>query len=161
MEFTLRFHRVLFIFQTFGGDILNRPQQTSKHRTAVWLYPETIKEMDTMLDMDNAKSRSEFIEKALQFYMGYLTSENTSEYLPKVLVSAMQGMLRETENRNSSNLFRLSVEMSMMMNILAAGLEISDDDLRKLRGRCVNEVKKTKGKISMEDAVKFQQGIDE
>ncbi len=133
----------------------------AKNRTAVWLYPETIKEMDAMLETDNAKSRSEFIEKALQFYMGYLTSENTVEYLPKVLVSAMQGMLRETENRNSSNLFRLSIEMSMMMNILAAGLEISDEDLRKLRGRCVNEVKKTKGKISIEDAVKFQQGIDE
>jgi len=49
----------------------------------------------------------------------------------------------------------------MMMNILAAGLEISDDDLRKLRGRCINEVKKTRGKINMEDAVKFQQGIVE
>lgn len=133
----------------------------AKNRTAVWLYPETINKMDSMLDMENAKSRSEFIEKALQFYMGYMTSENTTEYLPKVLVSAMQGILRETENRNSSNLFRLSVEMSMMMNILAAGLEISDEDLRKLRGRCVNEVKKTKGKISIEDAVKFQQGIDE
>lgn len=117
--------------------------------------------MDSMLDADNAKSRSEFIEKALQFYMGYLTSENTSEYLSRVLISAMQGILRETENRNSSNLFRLSVEMSMMMNILAAGLEISDEDLRKLRGRCINEVKKTKGKISIEDAMKFQQGIDE
>lgn len=140
---------------------MNQPQHTSKHRTAVWLYPETIKKMDSMLDTYNTKSRSEFIEKALQFYMGYLTSENTVEYLPKVLVSAMQGILRETENRNSSNLFRLSVEMSMMMNILAAGLEISDEDLRKLRGRCVNEVKKTKGKISIEDAVKFQQGIDE
>lgn len=140
---------------------MNQPQRTSKHRTAVWLYPETIKEMDSMLDIDNTKSRSEFIEKALKFYMGYLTSENTSEYLPKVLISAMQGILRETENRNSSNLFRLSVEMSMMMNILAAGLEISDEDLRKLRCRCVNEVKKTKGKISIEDAVKFQQGIDE
>ena len=140
---------------------MNQPQHTSKHRTAVWLYPKTIKKMDSMLDMDNTKSRSEFIENALQFYMGYLTSENTAEYLPKVLVSAMQGMLRETENRNSSNIFRLSVEMSMMMNILAAGLEISDEDLRKLRGRCVNEVKKTKGKISMEDAVKYQHGIDE
>ena len=140
---------------------MKQPQHTSKHRTAVWLYPETIKKMDYMLDTDNSKSRSEFIEKALQFYMGYLTSENTAEYLPKVLVSAMQGILMETENRNSSNLFRLSVEMSMMMNILAAGLEISDEDLRKLRGRCVNEVKKTKGKISIDDAVKFQQGIDE
>lgn len=140
---------------------MNQPQHKSKNRTAVWLYPETIKKMDSMLEMDNTKSRSEFIEKALQFYMGYLTSESTAEYLPKVLVSAMQGILRETESRNSSNLFRLSVEMSMMMNILAAGLEISDEDLRKLRGRCVNEVKKTKGKISIEDAVKFQQGIDE
>ena len=140
---------------------MNQTQHKAKNRTAVWLYPETIKEMDAMLDMDNTKSRSEFIEKALQFYMGYLTNENTAEYLPKVLISAMQGIVRESQNRNSSNLFRLSVEMSMMMNILAAGLEISDVDLRKLRGRCVNEVKKTKGKISIEDAVKFQQGIDE
>ncbi len=137
---------------------MNQPQHKAKNRTAIWLYPETIKKMDAMFETDNAKSRSEFIEKALQFYMGYLISENTAEYLPKVLISAMQGILRETENRNSSNLFRLSVEMAIMMNILAAGLEISDEDLRKLRGRCVNEVKKTKGKISMEDAVKFQQG---
>jgi len=140
---------------------LNQPQHKAKNRTAVWLYPETIVKMDSMLETDNTKNRSEFIEKALQFYMGYLTSENTGEYLPKVLVSAMQGILRETETRNSSNLFRLSVEMSMMMNILAAGLEISDEDLRKLRGRCVNEVKKTRGKISIDDAVKFQRGIDE
>lgn len=136
-------------------------QNKAKSRTAVWLYPETIEKMDTLLLSDNAKSRSEFIEKALQFYMGYLTSENSTEYFSKVLVSAMQGLLRETENRNSGNLFRLSVEMSMMMNILAAGLEINEEDMRKLRGRCVNEVKKTRGKISMEDAVKFQQGMEE
>ena len=34
----------------------------------------------------------------------------------------------------------------------------SAEELRRLRGRCVNEVKKTKGKISLEDAVRFQQG---
>ena len=140
---------------------MGKKQNKAKNRTAVWLYPETIERMDMLLESDNAKSRSEFIEKALQFYMGYLTSENSTEYFSKVLISAMQGLLRESENRNSGNLFRLSVEMSMMMNILAAGLEISEDDMRKLRGRCVNEVKKTKGKISMEDAVKFQQGMED
>jgi hypothetical protein len=51
--------------------------------------------------------------------------------------------------------------MSMMMNILAAGLEISDEELRSLRGRCVQQVKKTRGKVSMEEAIKFQQGIGE
>lgn len=132
-----------------------------KKRTAVWLYPETIEKMDNLLEKDNCKSRSEFIDKALNFYMGYLVSEDTTGYLSKILISAMQGTLKETENRNSSNLFRLSVEMSMMMNILAAGLEINEEELHSLRGRCVQQVKKTRGKVSMEEATKFQQGIGE
>ena len=132
-----------------------------KKRTAVWLYPETIDKMDNLLERDNCKSRSEFIDKALNFYMGYLVSEDTTGYLSKILISAMQGTLKETENRNSSNLFRLSVEMSMMMNILAAGLEINEEELHSLRGRCVQQVKKTRGKVSMEEAIKFQQGIGE
>jgi hypothetical protein len=133
----------------------------AKKRTAVWLYPETIEKMDGLLERDNCKSRSEFIDKALNFYMGYIVSEDTTGYLSKILISAMQGILKETENRNANNLFRLSVEMSMMMNILAAGLEISDDELRSLRGRCVQQVRKTRGKISMEEALKFQQGNGE
>ena len=133
----------------------------AKKRTAVWLYPETIEKMDGLIERDNCKSRSEFIDKALNFYMGYLVSEDTTGYLSKILISAMQGILKETENRNANNLFRLSVEMSMMMNILAAGLEISDEELRSLRGRCVQQVKKTRGKVSMEEAIKFQQGIGE
>jgi len=136
-------------------------KSTAKKRTAVWLYPETIEKMDGLLERDNCKSRSEFIDKALNFYMGYLVSEDTTGYLSKILISAMQGILKETENRNANNLFRLSVEMSMMMNILAAGLEISDDELRSLRGRCVQQVRKTRGKISMEEALKFQQGNGE
>ena len=105
---------------------MSQLQNKTKSRTAVWIYPETMKYMDDMLEKDNVKNRSEFIEKALQFYMSYLSSEGSTEYLSKVIVSAMQGLLRETESRHSGNLFRLSVEMSMMMNILAAGLEISD-----------------------------------
>jgi len=140
---------------------LAKIKNSAKKRTAVWLYPETIEKMDSLLEGDNCKSRSEFIDKALNFYMGYLVSEDTTGYLSKILISAMQGIMKETENRNASNLFRLSVEMSMMMNILAAGLEINEEELHSLRGRCVQQVKKTRGKVSMEEAIKFQQGIGE
>ncbi|WP_206458301.1 hypothetical protein [Anaerovorax sp. IOR16] len=143
------------------SDILKETQNKNKKRTAVWLYPETFEKMDILLKGDNCNNRSEFIEKALTFYMGYLVSNQTTDYLSKILLGAIQGTLRETENRQSANLFRLSVEMSMMMNILAAGLEISDEDLRKLRSRCVAEVKRNKGRINMEDAVKYQMGTGE
>ncbi len=135
--------------------------RNNKDRTAIWLYPDTMERMDGWLTKDNCKSRSEFVEKALSFYMGYLASEDTSSYLSKALLAGVQGTLQNTENRVSANLFRLSVETGMMMHLLATTLEVTDDELRSLRGRCVAEVKKTKGKITLDSAVKFQQGDDD
>ena len=134
--------------------------RNNKDRTAIWLYPDTMERMDGWLTKDNCKSRSEFVEKALSFYMGYLASEDTSSYLSKALLAGVQGTLQNTENRVSANLFRLSVETGMMMHLLATTLEVTDDELRSLRGRCVAEVKKTRGKIKLDDAVQFQQGAD-
>ena len=48
----------------------------------------------------------------------------------------------------------------MMMNVLAAAMEIPEEQLRELRGRCVQEVKKTPGMISLDDAVEYQNGGD-
>lgn len=130
--------------------------KNNKERTAVWIYPETMDRMDGWLEQDNCKSRSEFIEKALGFYMGYLGTEDVTSYLSKALLSSVEGTLQKTENRVASNLFRLSVEISMMMHLLATTLDITDEELNRLRGRCVSEVKKTKGKIRLDDAVEFQ-----
>ena len=104
--------------------------------------------LDGWLSKDNCKSRSEFIEKALSFYMGYLGTEDISSYLSKALLASIQGTLQKTENRVANNLFRLSVEISMM--------DITDEELHRLRGRCVTEVKRTRGKIRLDDAVDFQ-----
>lgn len=138
---------------------MKKTNYENKQRSAMWLYPETYQKMDRNIEVADCKNRSDFIEKAIDFYVGYLTSQNATTYLSKILLEAIAGTLKENENRQSANLFRLSVEMSMMMNILAAGLEISDEDMRKLRGRCIQEVKRNKGRINMEDAIKYQQGL--
>ncbi len=127
-------------------------EQLNKKRTAVWMYPETIESIDRVFASDNCKSRSEFIEKAVTFYVGYLTSRQSSEYLSQILVGAVKAVIRDSENRQASNLFRLSVEMSMMMHILAYGYEIDEDAVRKLRGACIQELKRTKGRVAVEDA---------
>ena len=65
--------------------------EENKKRTAVWLTPGVIRRMDGWLEEDNCKTRSEFIEKALRFYMGYLAAEDTSEYLSRALVDTLRG----------------------------------------------------------------------
>ena len=60
---------------------------------ALWLYPETVRRMDSSLELANCQSRSEFVEKALHFYMGYLVTDDTTEYLSKALLTSLRGML--------------------------------------------------------------------
>ena len=44
------------------------------------------------------------------------------------------------EDRTAKLIFKLAVEMSMMMNILAANLEIDEEVLKQLRGKCIKEI---------------------
>ena len=67
---------------------------------------------------ENVKSRSEFIEKAINFYCGYLTAEDGKEYFPEIIVSTMQGTLGAFENRMASLLFKMAVELSMSLFML-------------------------------------------
>lgn len=93
-----------------------------------------------------------------RIYAGYVSSGEAIDYLPPALVAALRGTVEDSEHRIARLLFKLAVETSMMMNVLAAGMEISEEDLRQLRARCVREVKQTNGNISLKDAVKYQKG---
>ena len=136
---------------------LNGPDEI-KARIPVWLYPSTIEVMDRALETANCKSRSEFLEKAALFYAGYVSGQDACEFLPAALTAAMRGTVHESENRTSRLLFKLAVELDMVMNVLAAGMEIPQEDLDRLRGRCVRDVKSTNGSISLKDAVDYQRG---
>jgi hypothetical protein len=136
---------------------LNGPDEI-KARIPVWLYPSTIEVMDRALETANCKSRSEFLEKAALFYAGYVSGQDACEFLPAALTAAMRGTIHESENRTSRLLFKLAVELDMVMNVLAAGMEIPQEDLDRLRGRCVRDVKSTNGSISLKDAVDYQRG---
>lgn len=127
-----------------------------KTRIHTRISPETEQKIAAAMPLSNCRSQNEFVEKALQFYCEHLTAQDTFSALPPVLLSAIRATVQASEDRICRLLFKLAVEMDMMMNILAAGMELTDEDLRELRGRCVREVKETRGRISFEDAVDYQ-----
>lgn len=129
-----------------------------KNKFALWIYPETLERVEKLYREDGCKSRSEFIEKAIDFYCGYLTAENYREYFPSAIVSTVKGSLDSFENRMASLLFKTAVELSMMLHMTAANYDIDEEMLSRLRGMCVKEVKRLHGTVSLDDAVKFQKG---
>ena len=131
-----------------------------KTRIPLWIYPSTLETVDRAMARDNCKSRSEFIESAIRFYAGYLSGEDAVEFLPAALVSALRATVELSENRIARLMFKQTVELSMMMNVLAAGLEIDSSQLDALRWRCVQEVKKTNGTISFKDTLTKNQDAE-
>lgn len=130
-----------------------------KIKFALYLYPETLERVRELYRQDDCISRSEFIEKAVRFYVGYLTAEDPSNYLPNLFLSNMRSIASESNSRTNRMLFKLAVEQAMMMmNVLAANYDIAPETLARLRGSCVQEVKRLNGTFSLEDAVDWQKG---
>ena len=131
---------------------------SEKIRFQMRISPDTDSKIKKAMEVDNCQSQNEFVEKALRFYCGYVSASNSLEVLPPLLASAIRGSIQDTENRIARLLFKLAVEIDMTMNVVAGGFKVSDDTLKQLRARCVQEVKKTGGTITFEDAVKYQRG---
>ena len=132
--------------------------ETQKRKFALWIRAEIMEKIEALYKKDDCRSRSEFIEKAVLFYSGYLTAEQTEGYLPAVVISAMQGSLGRYEDRTARLLFKMAVELSMLLHTVAATNEIEEESLSRLRGMCVQEVKSLKGSITLEEATDFQRG---
>ena len=130
----------------------------NKIKFPLWVKPKTMETVKEMYKDDDCRSQSEFIEKAIIFYCGYLASEEYKQYLPNVLVSTMQGSLDSFEDRMATLLFKIAVELCMVLHVTAATNQIDEDTLSRLRGLCVNEVKRLRGSVRLDDAVRFQNG---
>ena len=131
-----------------------------KKRIPLWIYPSTEEKVKQLYESDNCKSASEFIENAIIFYGGFLSAEENKKYLPNAIISSMRGIVQDSESRIARVIFKLSVEMAMIMNVLAAKEDVDEITLARLRARCADEVKKINGTIKFDDTVKFQRGYD-
>jgi len=129
-----------------------------KIKFALRIMPETQQLVKDYYPLDNCRNQSEFIEKAIHFYVGYISSKDATEFLAPILLSALQSTVENMEDHISRLLFKLAVEINMMMNVLASELDTSPETLEQMRGRCIQEVKKTIGSITFVDAVKYQRG---
>ncbi len=132
----------------------------NKKSTTIWLRPSVISRMDGWLEADNCQSRSEFVDKALRFYMGYLGTEDNTTYISQAILTAIQGTLKLNNLRLQTILFKCAVELNMLCHTIAAHFRADPIHTRELRAYAVDEVKRTNGRVSFESAVQQQRRIE-
>lgn len=132
------------------------PAPKDKKKCLLWTYPSTLELVKNNYRKDKCKSQSEFIERAIQYYVGHVTADDDTSYLPNAFLSNMKSIVAESDNRQSKMIFKLAVEIAIMQNLIAATNDIDPLSLERLRGECVKEVKRLNGSFSFEDAYHWQ-----
>ena len=131
-----------------------------KQKYAFWLTPEVKSMIETAYPLDaGCRSQSEFMERAVRFYAGHLAAEYSETYLPELLSAVLESHLTRFGDRLGQMLFKLQVEVDMCEHILAYDSDLTPESLTALRARCVNDVKRTNGKISFDEILKFQKDL--
>ncbi len=133
-----------------------------KVKFPLYIFPDTMEKVDMLYEADNCKSKTEFIEKAVRFYCGYLLNKEhtATEFIAPQLATMTEGIVKGSEQRLSRAMFKIAVELGAVTHMLAALNEIDDETLFKLRMMCTDEVKRINGIINFEKAVRYQRSSD-
>ena len=110
-----------------------------KQKYAYWMRPSMVEEIEEMLSAANATSKGDFI---------------------CMLAGAIKSEVRSLGKDVCEMLFKLAVEMGIISNITAAVNDIPEDTFETLRLNVAQEVARTNGILTFEDADEWQNGGD-
>lgn len=122
----------------------------TKERLPLRMKPETSRRLEQWYAADNCRSKNEFVEKAINFYVDYLEAQDSQSLLSTALLAALDGKLGRLEDHIARREFTREVELDLLIGIVADVVEVDRDDLKRKRAQSVRNVKATNGLISLE-----------
>lgn len=125
---------------------------SEKVRTGIYISEDLLHECDEYLSK-NSGSRSELIESALRLYLATRKIKDKSEVLVPELAECISAASDEGITKISKGLFRYAVEVEMLIALLAETFEVSKNHLKDVRREAVNNVRRTRGKINLDDLI--------
>lgn len=127
-----------------------------KTKFSIRVDTELLDLADAYIRDSTVQNRTELIEDALRFYLGFLTSQKAEDYLLQSLSSVMTGTVRDSENRIARMEFKIAVELSKLSQVIAYTHDVDEEALHKLHLKCLDEVKRINGAVDFESAYKYQ-----
>lgn len=132
----------------------------TKERLPLRMKPETSRRLEQWYAADNCRSKNEFVEKAINFYVDYLEAQDSQSLLPTALLAALDGRLGRLEDHIARREFTREVGLDLLIGIIADVVEVDRDDLKRKRAQSVRNVKATNGLISLEKRARSAGELD-
>ena len=124
-----------------------------KTRVSLYLDEDYVKKIDTFMKNNHIKSRSDFFRMAGDHMIAYSEIQNNDE-LVNIVNDAMGIIAEKNSTTLAKSLFRYAVNLEMVARMLARFVDLTDKDLERYRKEAINNVRRTRGRIKIQDIVK-------
>lgn len=124
-----------------------------KIRTGISISKKLLAECDKYLQDGGYTNRSELIEAALKFFLASRNISEKSEVLVPELAECIAAENDRVISKLSKGMFRYAVELEVLIEILEGTFELDKNQLKEIRRNAVNNVRRTRGKIDLDDLI--------
>ena len=122
-----------------------------KQRVSLYIDKETVKTVDVFIKKHGYHSRNEFFETAAKNLIADSALNFGEDIMSDKLAKAIENVSEENAKAISKGLFRYAVQLEMMMRVIAKTNHFTDEELEDMRREAVNNVRRTRGQIKLED----------
>ena len=126
----------------------------NKQRVSLYLDKQTVKTVDVFIKKHSLHSRNEFFERAVENLIADEAIKTGGDVMSEKLAKAVENVSEDNAKAISKGLFRYAVQLEMLMRVIAKTNHFTDDELEEMRREAVNNVRRTRGRIKLEDIAK-------
>jgi hypothetical protein len=122
-----------------------------KQRVSVYLDKELVRQADSLQEIMGLKSRNALYSLALENLIADETIKEHGDVLIKKLANAIEKAVDLHTIKISKGMFRYAVEMEIILQMLALSREFSSQQVQDMRREAINNVRRTRGKVRLDD----------
>ena len=104
----------------------------------------------------------EFVADAIQHYCADIDGEKNVDLLCDRMYKIVSAEVDSQSNRMANILFKIAVELAVQNHMLAAGyVNLDDSEMRYIRNKALNTVRKSHGFFSFEKALEEERALSD
>ncbi len=128
-------------------------RKKEKVKFTVYLDEDFLKTTDKAVHASGCKSRNEFIINAIENYIAELTLSEANPVLTNKLAEIITQSNDVAMKKVASGLFRYAVYLDMAIQLVADHMQIDEYVLEEYRKRAYNNVRRTRGRVSLDSTL--------
>lgn len=126
----------------------------NKQRVSLYLDKETVEKMDNAIKQYGYRSRNDFVSSAVDNLVADKLLEENDTVISDKLSRAIAQAGEQQTLQIAKSMFRYAVEMKLIMRMFSETTDFTSDELEEMRCEAIRNVRRTRGKVRLDDLFK-------